>query len=389
MKTHSNYHYKSRWKRCLAAVFDAAGGSLRFPYRKIVPKPLVKDIRKILVIRNDHIGDLVMTRPAIRALHKKFPHAEIDLLVAEEAVPLFEYSREIHQVIPTRDGWFSKKSPFASQWKEFWRLVRFISRIGYDMAFDFRGDLRNILLMAFSHIPHRYGFGVTGGGFLLTGSVPYDRTIHQVLLNLSLLRPLHAAQDNKLLPFEYPRERSAQFWKGAGQEQPSTNLPRIVVHLEAGTAAKRWDTDSYRALIQKLDSGDRGQIILIGTEAEKELLPDLKLNTIHMIDLRGKTKLEDLPVLFDVCDLYIGSDSGPAHIAAAQGLEVILLASGTNDIRVWYPWTELLHILQHEVPCSPCGLTDCPVDGHPCMEKISVEQVLAAAELVLKKFRNR
>ena len=154
-----------------------------------------------------------------------------------------------------------------------------------------------------------------------------------------------------------------------------------------GDRAKRWGTDDYRALIHQLDSGtgpddfDRTNLA--------QLLSDLKLNTAHLIDLRGRTRIEDLPILFDVCDLYVGADSGPAHIAAAHGLEIILLASGTNDIRFWYPWTEHLHILQHEVPCAPCGLRVCPVEGHPCMSEISVDQVYDAVEGVLKKFKNR
>lgn len=384
----NTYHFKLWWKRWLARAFDVLGGVVFFILRKFAPKPLVKDIRKILVIRLDHIGDVVMTRPAIRTLHKKFPHAEIDLLTSAEAAPLFEHSREIHQVIVAKGAWFSRGATVGGMWKEFWRLVTFLSKIGYDMAFDFRGDVRNILLMTCCQIPHRYGFGVTGGGFLLTENASYDRTIHQVLVNLSLLRSFHVPQDNKLLPFEYPRERSAAFWKEVDQAPPSTNLPRIAVHMGAGTPAKRWDIEDWRALFYQIDQQDLAQIILIGTETEKELLPDLKIDTAHLIDLRGRTALADLPILFDVCDMYIGGDSGPAHIAAAQGLEIVLLASGTNDIRIWYPWTERLHIVQHEVPCAPCELTVCPVEGHPCMDLISVEQVFDAAERVLQKFKH-
>jgi len=385
----SPYHYKLGWKRFLAGVFDVFGGAVFFLVRKFVKAPEAKDIKKILVIRADHIGDVVMTRPAIRSLHKKFPHAEIDLLVDGKIAPLFEDSSKFHQVLKIHHSWFSPEKNFGAKWREFWRLKRFLTKIGYDVAFDFRGDVRHILLMALCHIPYRYGFGVTGGGFLLTENTPYDDSIHQVLLNLSLLKSFQTPQDNKLLPFEYTRERAATFWKNIGEISLATDLPRVVIHMGAGTAAKRWGTDDYRALIHQLDSGNRAQMILIGTESERELLSDLKLNTAHLIDLRGRTRIEDLPILFDVCDLYVGADSGPAHIAAAHGLEIILLASGTNDIRFWYPWTEHLHILQHEVPCAPCGLRVCPVEGHPCMSEISVDQVYDAVEGVLKKFKNR
>lgn len=371
----------------LAGAFDAVGGMITLVLRPFEKPPVTKEIKKILVVRLDHIGDVVMTWPAIRALHKKFPRAEIDLLVDEKIAPLFEHSKEIHQVLRVKENWFLKGKEFLPLWKEFWRLVHFIAKLNYDAAFDFRGDVRNILLMFFSHIPHRYGFGETGGGFLLTEKAVYDRSLHQVLLNLSLLRSFHLPKDNKLLPFEYPRERASEFWQVIGEEPPTTVLPRVVVQMGAGTLAKCWDVDSFRALIQKIDNEDLAQIILVGTEEEKEALPDLKINTIHMIDLRGRSRLEDLPVLFDVCDIFIGNDSGPAHIAAAQGLEIILLASGTNDIRYWYPWTERLHILQHEVPCAPCENRICPVEGHPCMEQITVEQVFAAFQALVSRIK--
>lgn len=358
-----------------------------FLVRIFIKKPALQDIKRILVVRTDHIGDVVMTRPAIRTLHKKFPNAEIDLLVDESVAPLFESAKEIHRVIRVKSGWFSRNAAFAQQWREFWHLTRHLTRHGYDIGFDFRGDVRNILLMFFSHIPHRFGFGVTGGGFLLTEKAVYDETVHQVLVNLSLLRPFHVPEDNKLLPFEYSRERAKEFWQATG-ELPTTVLPRIAVHMGSGMEAKRWDTDSFRALIQKIDNENLAQVLLTGSEAEREALPDLKINTANLIDLRGKTRIEDLPVLFDVCDVFIGNDSGPAHIAAAQGLEIVLIASGTNDIRFWYPWTERLHIIQHEVPCSPCGETVCPVEGHPCMENISVEQVFDVFQSVSRRLKH-
>jgi ADP-heptose:LPS heptosyltransferase len=91
----------------------------------------------------------------------------------------------------------------------------------------------------------------------------------------------------------------------------------------------------------------------------------------------------------DVCDVFIGSDSGPVHIAAAQGLEIILLVSGTNDIHLWHPWTERLSLLQHEVPCSPCGVETCPVEDHPCVEQITVDQAYNAFLSVLARLQKR
>ncbi len=383
------YPFKSFWKRFLAAGFDAIGGVLCFPFRHF-RKPLdLASVQRILVIRLDHIGDVVMTRPAIRALHKKFPHAVIDLAVSEEIAPLLESSKEVSALIPVKQGWFSRKAAVAQQVAAFRELVVLLREKNYDLGIDFRGDLRNILLMWFGGVRHRTGFGRTGGGFLLNEDVPYDASLHQVRLNLSLLSSFYIAMDNKLLPFEYAPERAREFWATTGQMSPTTALPRVVVHPDAGYPSKRWPFENFRALIEKIDREALAQIVLIGTADDRDKAPDLKIRSERFIDMRGKTALRDLPVLFDACDVFIGNDSGPSHIAAAQGLEIVLLASGTNDMRYWYPWTERLSLLQHEVPCAPCGLPDCPVEGHPCMETITVDQVFDAILSALRRLQKR
>jgi lipopolysaccharide heptosyltransferase II len=384
-----DYPFKSFWKRALAACFDALGRVCMLPFRAL-RKPLdLASVQRILVIRMDHIGDVVMARPAIRALHKKFPQAAIDLLVTEDIAPLFTRSKEIRNVIAAKHGWFNRKSSFGQKFQEFWRLLRIVRTQAYDVGIDLRGDVRNILLMALAGIKFKIGYGIAAGGFLLDHEAPHHAAQHQVKLNLNLLGMFHVANDNKLLPFEYSPDETREFWAKAGTLPPTTLLPRVAIHMGSGYPSKRWPFESFKALIQEIDRRALAQIVLIGTEADKGSTPDLKVSSERLIDLRGKTDLRDLPVLLDVCDVFIGNDSGPAHIAAAQGLEVILIVSGTNDIRYWYPWTDRLSLVQHEVPCAPCGEEVCPVEGHPCTELITVDQTLNAFLSVLGRLHKK
>ena len=383
------YPFKSWWKRVGAACFDAIGWICFFLLRSIRKPPDLATVQRILVIRLDHIGDVVMVRPAIRALHKKFPHAAIDLLVTMDIAPLFEHSKDIRTVIAAQTGWFDRSASFAQKWSDFLRLASILKTGSYDVGIDFRGDLRNILLMFLACVKYKIGYGITGGGFLLNEDLPYDAAQHQVRLNLNLLDSFQIAQDSKLLPFEYSPEQAQEFWQRAQILPPTTLLPRIAIHMGSGYLSKRWPLENFKALIQEIDRKALAQIILVGTEAEKDAAPILPLNSERIIDLRGKTALQDLPILFDVCDVFIGNDSGPAHIAAAQGLEVLLLVSGTNDFRLWHPWTERLSLLQHEVPCSPCELEICPVEGHPCMDEISVDQALNALLSILGRLQKK
>ncbi len=374
------YVFRHKAKRLLAALFDAAGACLFFipnHFRKPID---TEKIKKILVIRLDHLGDLAMTRPAIALLKKKFPQAQIDLLVSCGAASLFEDGGEIHERIIMNPSWFSPNAGFGNPWREALRILRVLKSNAYDLAIDFRGDLRIILLMAWAGIPQRFAYGITGGGFLLTHCGPYSPSLHQVLLNIKLLEPLGIRGEAENKPFSYPDARQLQVLNSLKSFLPENSVRRIVIHPGAGYASKRWPAIKFKVLIGKILEENLGNVLLIGTEAEKKLL-SFEISDSKLIDLRGKTKLEDLPVLLDMCQLFIGNDSGPSHLAAAQGIPMIVLFSGTNEAAVWHPWSKFLQLMHHEVPCSPCEARECPLKHHDCMEKISVEEVLQRVRL--------
>jgi heptosyltransferase-2 len=228
------------------------------------------------------------------------------------------------------------------------------------------------------------GYGITGGGFLLTHEGKYSFEEHQVILNMALLRAMGINEAALPEPFTYSGERKRRFWNLHGEELARAgSSKRIVIHAGAGYPSKRWPPERYDELVKRILYSKLGQIVLVGTEAEKELwkCPSEKSNWI--VDLRGKTRICDLPILYDTAQVFVGSDSGPAHIAAAQGLEVVVIYSGTNDHRVWCPGTEHLNLIRHPVDCSPCEARTCPLQHHDCMKKISVSRVFDAIKAVL------
>ncbi len=379
----SQYIFKRKSKRLLAALFDALG-SLFFLFSRLTQRKLDPAcIQKILVIRLDQLGDTAMMRPALRALRARFPHARIDLLLARETAPLFQDSREAREILVLDGSWFSDARP-RDQWKNAQKILKQLQENHYDLGVDFRGDLRNIVLMHFAKIPFRFGYGVTGGRFLLTHPGDYSPREHQVMLNLKLLKPLRINPEIFNEPFSYSETRKVKFWESPGRLLPQGPKPRILIHPGAGFPSKRWSPENFRVLIESILQEDLGHVILIGTEKEKVFLP-LQVGDERVIDLRGQTTLDELPILFDACHFYIGNDSGPSHIAAAQGLSLVILFSGTNDASVWHPWSKSLALVRHEVPCSPCEARECPLKHHDCMEKISPEQVLTEVRKFLSK----
>ncbi len=377
----SQYSFKHPAKRFLAALFDFAGGILFFIPRLLKAPLDFSRVQKILVIRLDSLGDAVMTLPALMALRERFSHAQIDLLLTPGTAPLFAGRPEVHEILTMDCAWFSKNRGENSS-HDLKKTLERIKSTHYDLGIDFRGDLRNILLLALGGIPQRLGYGITGGGFLLTHCGKYNRKIHQVLLNLQLLAPLAVSHSHAGTVFTYPETLKTHFQNSIGRLLPQGPEPRIIIHPGAGYPSKRWPAAKFKSLIEKILEENLGNIILIGTEAEKKVL-NLEFSAGKLTDLRGKTKLEDLPILFDACQMFIGNDSGPSHVAAAQGLPLLILFSGTNESAVWHPWAKSLELISHPVPCSPCESRECPLKHHDCMEKISVEQVFEKARGIL------
>ncbi len=381
------YVFKSPWKRRGAALFDAAGRAVFFLLKLFQKKPAETGNRfqRILVIRLDHIGDLILTRPALRLLRQAFPEAQIDCLVSADSLRMVESDASVDHWIPWTHHWFSRHRNPAAEKKERSEILHRIQNTHYDLAIDFRGDFRNILFLFQAGIPRRLGYGVTGGGFLLTDERPYDTALHQVELNVRLLSAIGVSGEPELLPLKVIQEL---FSPAVPERLPKT--PRVLVHPGAGYPSKLWPGENFETLILRLHRELGVQVLLLGDSREKERQPFSGASAIpspNFADLRGKLALHDLPILMNQADLFIGGDSGPAHMAAAQGLPILCLFSGVNDVKVWRPWTEKLRLITKPVPCSPCLSPECPLVHQRCMKEITVDEVFEAAREMLPETR--
>ena len=132
-------------------------------------------------------------------------------------------------------------------------------------------------------------------------------------------------------------------------------------------------------LLRTLDVRMPGvKIVFLGDQSERGRRLDSVLRTFAdrgWLNLVGRTDLRELFCLLGSLRYFIGPDSGPAHVAASSMVETLFLFSGTNVFEQWRSTAESAHFLRHEVPCSPCRLTKCPVAGHPCMSGIEAQEV--------------
>jgi lipopolysaccharide heptosyltransferase II len=403
VKPLARYRYvRLRW-RMLFAIIDFAGGLVTrlIGVRRGV-SPLVADRagglrspRSILLVQLDHLGDAILSIGLLRGLKAAWPRARIDVLASPSNAQLFDCLPEVRRVFVAQVTRFCGAGTLpwiASTLRWGWSLRRY----RYDLAIDPRGDLPAAVILRLCGAPVRLGWGCGGGGFLLTHQAEFVWGRHEVLSRQALLDELNIVPPSNA-PAWPPRLVASRFASEEIDRRLSASSPRIVLHVGAGTHAKRWPAEHWQELIGRLILEYDASIVLVGSAADRELvgtMPGARRGSPDPADAWtaglppvlpgvqnwcGKLSLDELAALIERANLLISGDSGPAHLAAAVGTPVVVLFSGTNNPEQWRPWGVNVRVVNHSTPCSPCHLASCPLRNHPCMRDLQPLAVLAAA----------
>ena len=321
--------YQVNWKyKPLLFTIDIIGYILFSPYWVFKKRIKENEIKKILVIRIDEIGDVLLTTPVLRALRKRFPDAGIDVLIKNDTKELLDDNPNIDKLILCEQPWLKKSINLFY----YISLIRKLRKEKFDLAIEIHPDARNIFLGFFSA---RYVIGhkFRGLGFLLdkaTNSNPCKE--HIIQLNLDVVR-LIGADSNDELDIDY----------GKKNLQKAKSLIKIAkgkiicINPGAGRANKLWLNDKWAKLADALIEKYKAQIIFVGSYEEQGLIKDIQSymkNKDQSINMAGKTTLLDLAALIKMCKLLIATDSGPLHIARAVKTPLIGLY-GTVDPKIW------------------------------------------------------
>jgi ADP-heptose:LPS heptosyltransferase len=155
----------------------------------------------------------------------------------------------------------------------------------------------------------------------------------------------------------------------------------IGVQADAGTEAKEWPLDNLDGFLRICEADESSsRFVFVGADLRRAQWLEGRLArnpSERRVSLVGKTDLRLLFYLIRSLRAFVGPDSGPTHVAAAFGRPTLFLASGTNVFEQWKPAADNAEFLRNPVPCAPCQLRRCPVNGHPCMSGIQPEQVAA------------
>lgn len=346
---------------------------------------------RILVIRPDHIGDVLFTTPALHALRHNRPQARITALVGPWAARILQGNPDVDEVLTCPFPGFTRQ-PKGGVFAPYRLLDDYAKKLRlhrFDVALILRPDHWWGALLAFrAAIPHRIGIACPETAPFLTLALPPASDRHEVVRNLALVAPLIGGPSPQ-------HDLSPAFYLGDTDRAYAHRLlggaagPWIAIHPGAGAPVKRWRPEAWAQLGDTLAREAGAQIVLTGASSELALCQAVAayMRSTPLI-LAGQTDLGTLAAIYTRCLLVLGPDSGPLHLAVAMGTPTIHLY-GPADPTQFGPWGDPTRhrVVTLGLGCSPCRHLDWPeaeLEEHPCIWAIPIERVLAEAREVLQ-----
>ncbi|MBN1287800.1 MAG: glycosyltransferase family 9 protein [Anaerolineae bacterium] len=372
----------------------------------VAPPPAPARPDSILLIRPDHVGDVLFTVPAIRALSRALPGAEITALVgpwsagvlAPFLTPPPGEAGRLARILTLPFPGFARGRQFQrtaiSPYVLAWQSAQRLRKLGAAAAVVMRPDHWWGALAAYlAGIPVRVGYDLPDVRPFLTEQRPFAAQTHSVRRNLDLVARWtgHIPDDEAPLAFPVLDEDRAYIESYlAAQGCCDASAPLVVIHPGAGSAYKTWLPARWAAVADALSERMGARIVLTGMAREAYTVRAIARamtapqKPIIAVD---DTTLGQLAALCARADLVLGPDSGPLHLAVSVGTPTVHLY-GPADPIIYGPWGESARhsVLQSTLACVACGVLDWSGDDlayHPCIHEIGVAQVLAAAGSVL------
>jgi heptosyltransferase-2 len=332
-----------------------------------------KEPKKILLIKLWAIGDSVLTLALLNGLRKEFPDAEIDVIAKKRNADVYTGNKFIDNVMLLN----------------IWNLLKCFRK--YDLCFDCEPYLNFSALLSVWSGRYRIGFSNQMRSVVYDRSVKFSNEQHMVQNYLDMIRVLGKDYDtDKLVALAYSEE-DKEFVDNILKNNRITKSD-FVAGVSPGVAesvkSRMWPRFAW--LADEIAGKYKAKIILIDSPSNIDICRQLESRMKKKpVNLAGKFNLKQIFYLMTQLSIFIGNDTGPMHIAAAQGTKTIGLF-GPNIPVLWRPYTKKGIALYHKVYCSPCIINEkgimpeCIHKGthkyQMCMKKISVKEVMEAVE---------
>jgi heptosyltransferase-2 len=344
-----------------------------------------ESIKRVVVRGTNWVGDSVMTIPALRALRRVLPDANITLVIRPGTKGIFSEADFVDDILVYNRKGALSVIPQVREWR----------RRKFDLAVLFQNAFEAALIPFLAGVPLRLGYATEARQALLTHplALPEWRSSrHEVFYYLFLVTALEqmlfgrsticeAEPDASIKISETRKTEAAELLRAYGVSDEDAVV--AICPGSINSRAKRWPAEAYAALADRLIESKR-QVLLIGSKDEADVTEEVTRRMQgRPVVLTGKTTLDQITAVLDRADLIVTNDTGPAHIGAALGRPTIVIFGPTNPFTT-RPFSLDAEILRHPPECAPCMLRDCPID-HRCMTAITVDEVFEHSHSLLKR----
>ena len=331
---------------------------------------------KLLIRATNWVGDAIMALPALQAVRKRFPQAEIAILALPYVADIYRGQGVADELI----GYDRQGQHAGIQGKE--QLAAELKAKNFATALLLQNAFDAAWIVWRAGIPERIGYDRDARGLLLTNAIRVPRAgeipAHETFYYLELVKragwidALPDVSEISLLVTDQQSLRAEEKLQSFGARRGAV---RVAVGAGASYgSAKCWPPERFAVAINRLLSERKAEIILFGTPAEAAVSAAIQAGLDQTaLDLTGKTEIAELPALLSRCTVFLGNDSGAMHVAAAMGLPVVAVFGPTDPCGT-APVTPRCAIVQEKPYCSPCFLRKCPTD-HRCMTAIAPQRV--------------
>jgi ADP-heptose:LPS heptosyltransferase len=342
-------------------------------------------LRRVLLVRLDNLGDVLLTTPGFRAIRQALPEAHLALLAGSAGCDIGRLDPDIDETIlyhaPNEDVYFQLPQDPGREFA----AVEALREHDFDAAVIFTSYKQSALPAAYlcylASIPIRTAGSFEGPGSLLTHRHRYEETVplkHETLRGLELTRSLGfppVEPEMVLVPREEDEEGAARLLERHAVES------FVLVHPGASASSRAYPPERYREVIEGLAAQSGLPVLVTGGPDEEDL-------THHVagssgIALGGETSFGEFAALTGRAAVVVTNNTGTTHIASALKRPVVTVFAGTNPPEQWGPWRTPNRLLTHPVPCAPCYKRVCPI-GHECLTGIAPETVVGAALRLLR-----
>ncbi len=335
-------------------------------------------VNRVLLIRLRSIGDTVLSTPSLFALRRFLPNAEIDILVEDWVAPVLDNHPHLDNVVSLERGGFVTRA----------RVAREIRSTGYDVVYNLHGGTTATFLTRASGARHRVGYKTYQYAQLHNYQAPSplllwgQQKTHSVEQQLALLGwtgvPVTDRPRTQLAVTPEADSSVRQRLEEAGLADRQFAL----IHPAAAFATKQWAAENFARVAESLAERGLAPVAIVAPNEHEILESLMDQSSVRIVSF--DLSLPEVAALAARSQIFVGNDSGIAHIAAAVGARSVVIF-GSSNVAHWRPWNKAAaEVVTEPMPCQPCHGYFCEKFPQPeCILRVPVDRVVAAIDKIL------